>query len=72
MPKENLVILIVCRSNDVRGLVKMAGLGRNYPSVGKGRSNSNGYGGMLTSAAGVDFAGTIPVEIQLNWSDEIT
>ncbi len=35
----------------------MAGLGRNYPSVGKGRSNSNGYGGMLA---------------ELNWSDEIT
>jgi hypothetical protein len=35
--KKNLVILVAYDSVDIHGLVKMAVLGRNYRSVGKGR-----------------------------------
>jgi hypothetical protein len=37
MPKKNPVVLVAYHSIDIRGLVKMAVLGRNYRSVGKGR-----------------------------------
>jgi len=35
--KKKLVILAAYDSVDIRGLVKMAVLGRNYPSADKGR-----------------------------------